>query len=196
MPKAKQPRAINIFIVAEQFRFASKLATIIPLTDLAFAGFLPVMPTAAMTCSAFALEVYLKCLVRMERKPIKRGHGLIALFNQLGRRNQSSIKRYWRANSEPAREAVEEIYGRDGTPAPKFDFNFVMTASDDAFVSLRYIYERGVDQAKGWLADAVVEGARQTILDKHPDWENARQTSPLPITNIPTINVGPTFRVH
>jgi hypothetical protein len=79
MPNAK---AINLFIVAEQFRVAGKLASLIPTlaaTDLptfAFARDLPNMPTACMVCMAFSLELYFKCLIRMGRKRFAREHDL------------------------------------------------------------------------------------------------------------------------
>jgi hypothetical protein len=56
---------------------------------------------------------------------------------------------------------------------------------------LRYIFEKGMPPDEGWLGDAIVECARKVILDKHPDWENARQISLLPETSF-----RPTFPIH
>ncbi len=135
-----------------------------------------------MVCSAFSLELYFKCLIRLGRKSFGREHDLAKLFALIGRQSRAKIKKYWNNHSETVRSYVERAYESD---APKVDFDFVLSASKDAFVTMRYIYERGIEQNKGWLADTIVEGARKTILDKHPEWENARQTSPLPETSCP-----------
>ena len=183
-PKAK---ALDIFIVAEQFRFAGKLATLVPhhpslrIPALAFAHDQN-LPTASMVCSAFSLELYFKCLIRLGRKSFGREDDLAKLFALIGRQSRAKIKKYWNNHSETVRSYVERAYESD---APKVDFDFVLTASKDAFVTMRYIYERGIEPNKGWLTDTIVEGARNTILDKHPEWENARQTSPLPETSCP-----------
>src|SRR5271165_471689 len=174
MPK---PRALHIFIVAEQFRFASKLATLIPLigvnnSALAFASDQR-LQTASTVCSAFSLELYLKCIIRMECKFYGRKHDLSKLFALIGRRNRKKIKDYWFDHSERVRTYIERTYKDDGEPVPNVDFDFVLSASKDAFVEMRYIYEQ------------IVEGARLVILEKHPEWENARQTSPLPETSLP-----------
>ena len=185
MPRA---RPLDIFIVAEQFRYAGKLATIIPplvstnpaaAPALAFARNLH-MPTASMVCAAFALELYFKCLIRMGRKSFGREHDLAKLFRLVGRRNRVIIKRYWHDNSANVLAYIEREYQISDRPVPKVDFDFVLSASKDAFVVMRYIYEPGLKPDTGWLADVIVEAARRTILDKHPDWERAHQTSPLP----------------
>jgi hypothetical protein len=56
---------------------------------------------------------------------------------------------------------------------PKLDFDYVLAGSKDAFTVMRYLYE-GLGPGKGWLADYILEGARQTILVKHPDWVTMR----------------------
>jgi hypothetical protein len=187
MTKAK---ALDIFIVAEQFRFVGKLATLVPqhptlrIPALAFAHDQNLL-TASMVCSAFALELYFKCLIRMGRKTFGRQHDLAELYGLIGRRDRAKIKRYWNEHSETVRSYVEQAYEGDGQPGPKVDFDFVLSASKDAFVEMRYIYEQGIKPDTGWLADTIVEGARKVILEKHPDWENRRQTSPLPQTSFP-----------
>ena len=66
------PKPLDIFIVAEQFRYAGKFATLIPVLATANPGWFDVardlrMPTAAMVCAAFSLELYFKCLIRTEK---------------------------------------------------------------------------------------------------------------------------------
>jgi hypothetical protein len=120
------------------------------------------------------------CLRTLFQKSFGREHDLAKLFRLIGRRNRAIIRQYWRDNSANVRSYIEREYQISGRPVPKVDFDFVLSASKDAFVVMRYIYESGIKTDTGWLADAIVEAARQAILDKHPDWERARQTSPLP----------------
>jgi hypothetical protein len=195
-----KPKPKDIFIAAEQFRFAGKLATIIP----AIAADVPKLraiyeqkvnaPTATMVCAAFSLELYFKCLIRIGRKPYQTGHDLVTLFNFIGRRSQSKIKQFWAANSTQVRADVQEQALDSDEPTPIVDFNYCLSVSRNAFYVMRYIYEQGVPPSEGWLGDTIVEGARWAILDKHPEWETARQIAPLPLTSF-RLNVcpGPTL---
>jgi hypothetical protein len=190
------PKAIDLFVVAEQFRSAGRLAYLIPLyaADPAIQrlrmGDLPNMPAAASTCLAFSLELYFKCLIRISRKSFEREHDLVRLFNLIGKRNQAKIRRYFRQNFSDVRAYLQRIYQESRFPVPKADFDYVLSASKDAFVIMRYIYE-GMPSDTGWLADDVLEGARKVILASHPEWERARQTG-LPVDII----VRPTSQAH
>jgi hypothetical protein len=121
----------------------------------------------------------------LEGNPSVREHDLAKLFSLIGRRYRAEIKRYWNANSEVVRLYLERTYNEVGSTPPKVDFEYVLSASKDAFVAMRYVYERGIETNKGWLADTIVEGARKAILDTHPEWENARQREPRPETSFP-----------
>ena len=143
-----------------------------------------------MVCAAFSLELYFKCLIRIGRKSYAGVHDLSKLFSMIGRRNQADIKRHWNDHCQQVKSHVARTFEEDGLPAPKVDFDYVLSASKDAFRTMRYIYEKGIDTHKGWLADTVVEGARIAILAKYPDWENKRQISPLPKTSFqPTLPI-------
>jgi hypothetical protein len=181
---------INIFIIAEQFRCASKCITIVPAMDIPVVRLFPKMPTVAMVCSAFALELYFKCLIRLGRKSYGSTHDLEELFELISQTNQAKIRRLWRANSATVRAHVESFHKEAEEPAPRVDFKYVLSASKMAFVQIRYIFEKGIEPDKGWLGDTIIEAARQVILNKHPTWENARQTAPLPKTSL-----GPTYQV-
>jgi hypothetical protein len=184
-----KPKPIDIFIVAEQFRFAGKMATIIPAIAADIPKLRPIYdekftaPTATMVCAAFSLELYFKCLIRIGRKPYQTGHDLVKLFNFIGKRNRSKIKQFWIANSTQVRADVQEQYLASDEATPTVDFNYCLSVSRNAFNLMRYIYEQGIPPGEGWLGDTIVEGARQAILDKHPEWETARQIGPLPLTS-------------
>ena len=184
----QKPKPLDIFIVAEQFRFAGKLATLVPhhpslkISQLAFAHDQN-LPTATMVCAAFSLELYFKCLIRMEKKPYQTGHDLKKLFDLFGRRNQTKIKKYWNANSSMVKSDVQRESIAIGSQVPEVNFDYCLSVSKDAFNLMRYIYESGIPPGAGWLGDVIVEGARRTILDRHPEWEHKRQVEPQPRTS-------------
>jgi hypothetical protein len=89
------PKPLEIFVIAEQFYWAGKTAARVPhyaaIADprnpyYAIGRELPNMPVAAITCLAFSLELYLKCLIRMGNKTPEKGHNLVELFKAVGRR--------------------------------------------------------------------------------------------------------------
>jgi hypothetical protein len=187
MPGVSKAKPLDIFIVAEQFRFTSKLATLVPhhpslqIPALAFAHD-QFLPTASMVCSAFSLELYFKCLIRIGHKSFGREHDLKKLFGLIMREDRQKIEKYWNSHSDTVCAYIKRAYG---SSAPTIDFDFVLSASKNAFVQMRYVYEKGIDPDTGWLADTIVEGARIAILEKHPEWERMRQTSPVPETSFP-----------
>src|ERR1700676_1766517 len=118
MPVSKQPRAVDIFVVAEQFRAAAKLAVIIPAMATSIPALQEAMslflPTASMVCSALSLELYFRCLIRMGHKPYIHGHDLYKLFYLIGKPTQARIKRCWRANSAQVTADVNQMYSGSG----------------------------------------------------------------------------------
>ena len=181
------PQPLNIFIVAEQFRFAGKLATLAPHLIDRYPEFDfvrgQIMPISSMVCAAFSLELYLKCLIRLGRRSYEPIHDLEKLFSLNGLENQIEIKRHWYKNSSGVVADVEEFCREEGAAIPKIDFNYCLSASKNAFGVMRYVFEKGVAPHRGWLGDTIVESARYVILERHPDWENMRQASLLPKTS-------------
>ena len=177
-PFNSRPKAANIFIVAEQFRNASKWLIISqshPQYKPPFELDWVVVPPV---CSAFALELYLKCLIRISRKPLNMGHDLEVLFGMVGKIYRKKVIRYFDDNCETTREYLERSYKESGRSLANFGFDFCLGASRDAFKTLRYVYEIGIETDTGWLGDVIMEGARKAILDKFPAWEGVRQGSP------------------
>jgi HEPN domain-containing protein len=181
-----QPKPLEIFVIAEQFYWAGQLAARVPREAAnavpenpyyAIGRGLPNMEAAAVACLAFALELYFKCLIRMGRKPYPRIHDLVELFGMIGIRHQATVKRYYRQNTADVRAYLEREYTARKRPMPKLDFDYVLSSSKNAFRIMRYIFE-GLQPSAGWLADYILEGARQTILAKHPDWATMRAAWP------------------
>jgi len=189
-------KALDLFVVAEQFRAAGKLVVLMPHlaeTDPKYAFWRnqPNMPQPLGVCMAFALELYFKSLIRIADKLYNREHDLVSLFEMLEKKDQDEIKAYFQANSTEAVKYAERFYRETNRPVPRVDFDFVLNVSRKAFVKMRYLAE-GATLDEEWLADDIVEGTRQVILRRHPDWEQARQVSHLPETFIPRS----TFRNH
>jgi HEPN domain-containing protein len=176
----------DIFVVAEQFRNASKLL------NLGQTSFPFDVRMAMMSCAAFALELYLKCLIAMETGKVPPAiHDLQKLFDHLHASTQMKIRRYFDDNSSVVKAFVEAQFAKHGVKAPNIDFDYVLAASRDAFPLARYIYERGLPAEKGWIADVILEGARRTILDRFPDWRDSKQVSPAVILHRPPISEPP-----
>jgi hypothetical protein len=177
----------NIFIVADQFRHASKILNLTISGDMIFQGqrapFDVRVPMA--TCSAFALELYLKCLIAMEtgKKPPEI-HELDKLFTKLHNITQANIRRRFDAMSTSTIEFIKNAFASEGKAAPKIDFDYVMKASRRAFPVIRYIYE-GMPGEQGWVAEMILEAARAVILERFPNWENARQANPTIVLDRP-----------
>jgi len=179
-PKAKP---LHIFIVAEQFRLADKLATLAPqmgdtYIEFEFARGLYIKQ-ASIVCAALSLGFYFKCLIRIGYKSYRRIHFLDELFELMAQNHRAAIKRYFRANIHITREYFERQYPDRRLSDAKL-FNFCLRGNRDAFHAMRYVYEEGmIEEDTGWIGgDVMVEAARTRILEIHPEWEGVQQSYP------------------
>ncbi len=165
----------DMFVVAEQYRNASKWLILAPGY-----GWPPDVAMPGITCAAFAMELFLKCLIASETGKVPETHDLRHLFNRVSKANQSKIRSYFAPYLPDVKRHVEQqhVMAGEPPPLPVVDFDFVLDASRRAFPMVRYIYEKGLPGGQGWLADGIMESIRKAILDAHPDWRHARQTSP------------------
>src|SRR5262249_11092561 len=88
----------NIFIVADQFRHASKILHLTLSGEMTIEGQrVPFdVQVPMVTYSAFALELYLKCLIAMETRTKPPGiHDLDKLFKKLNSDTQVKIRRHF-----------------------------------------------------------------------------------------------------
>jgi HEPN domain-containing protein len=195
-PRKIRPKPLEIFLIAEQFYWSGILAARV-IRDAAagdqhlqrYTHGLPNMDSAANASSAFALELYFKCLIRIGKKRPERSHNLVELFSKIAKRHQIAIRRYFNKNSSDVRKYLEREFSGRAIPEPLFDY--VLTNSKDAFERMRYAYE-GHPPDTGWLASDILHGARGQILSMYPNWENARQASFLNEIVI----VRPTSQAH
>jgi hypothetical protein len=183
----------NIFIVADQFRHASKILHLTLSGDMTIEGQrAPVdVQVPMVTCSAFALELYLKCLIAMETRAKPPGiHEIDKLFKRLNSDTQAKIRRHFNITGASTIAFIKNAFAAEGKTAPKVDFDYVMKASSRAFLVTRYIYE-GMPGGQGWVAEMILEAARAVILEQSPHWEIARQFSPTVV-----LDRSDTFPTH
>ena len=162
--------ALSIFIVAEQFWSATRI--------LRREQDQPSSPP--VVCAAFALELYLKSLIAMRPGArVPSDHNLKRLFDGLDAHTQGQIRAYFQPYEAETQIYLDQAYSGAGKSRPAGDlFDFVLRASQGAFVSFRYIYEKGLRANQGWGADRIMQAARNVILDRNPEWAGAQQVAP------------------
>jgi hypothetical protein len=172
----------HIFVHAEQFRAAARW-----LPEAQKHKFLYPVDMAVPVCSAFALELYFKCLLVISGNLIPPEHDLKKLFNKLIPSHKARIKQLSEAYMGDLRIWLTEEHKKIGKPVPTIDVNYVLRASKNAFEMTRYLYETGLPEGRGWIADTIVEGTRDTILELHPEWEGRRTNIQLTMRTLPTV---------
>jgi hypothetical protein len=125
----------TVFLFAEQYKHASNW-----LGQARRNGFEQEVRMPAVVCSAFALELFLKCLLILEhRKP--RGHDLRELFDSLSEDTRARIRNRFAPRLPEAQRMIKEIAVAQGIAPPIVDFDGILDISKAAFVQTRYIYE-------------------------------------------------------
>jgi hypothetical protein len=96
-----------------------------------------------MVLSAFASELYLKCLLCLETGRAHRSHHLRNLFDKLQPTTQERLKALWEVESnKPARQRVlAHIRSLPGGERVKDDLPSVLQLGANAFQEIRYLYE-------------------------------------------------------
>ena len=152
--KAVDPKLV--FQAAESFRAGSLI--------LANHGLLPYL-FPMVVCSAFSLELYLKCLILIEGGKSGSLHDLEKLFSKITPESRKIV----RASYEARRPKVNA--GLATIPVPKTDFDFVLHWSAKAFEHFRYAFEGLVHSQEGWMAGPICDCVRERIVELRPDWK-------------------------
>ncbi|WP_144030871.1 hypothetical protein [Bradyrhizobium japonicum] len=135
-----------------------------------------------MVLSAFASELYLKCLFVLEtsRDPPEI-HDLRKLFLLLSQAARDELEAAWNLYAaQPNRVRVYEAIERlTGSVVPR-DLRWSLRNGSDAFTSLRYLHEERNQNTKFFLGDfpAMVRGI---VLRRRPQWSSMVHTPPKPI---------------
>jgi hypothetical protein len=155
----------RVFMTAEVYRAGSLV-----LGSLINRG-MPHFILPMVTCSAFSLELHLKCLILLEGGTSTKDHDLEALFSKLTPESQAKI----RASYEILKAKIDAGFAAaKGIPARPTDFDFVLRASAKAFVKFRYAYEGMVGNQEGWLANEIRDCVRERIVELQPTWANLK----------------------
>jgi hypothetical protein len=129
---------------------------------------------------AFQLELYFKCLLRLEGKTSTKTHALLDLFSQLSAETAEAIRRYHRQLFEPPPAMIDAA--RQVAASRGYAMNAPITVDDklkdssDAFQHLRYIYE-GPSEKCTWCANEVITSTRMHIVNLYPEWVSTQDES-------------------
>jgi hypothetical protein len=161
----------NIFKQAERFRWSYERLCVGMDDDVHQMVLIP-----AMTMSAFASELYLKCLHHIDSgKAPERIHELQELFTDLPELRRNRIEVLW--NSHVAQSAAYALVGSHlGVNIPK-DLSTALTDGSLGFVKLRYEYE---DRNFKFYIAEFPNILREAILEIQPTWKRS----------LPPINKG------
>jgi hypothetical protein len=131
---------------------------------------------AGMVDNTFASELFLKSLLLLDGKGEARGHNLKELYDQLSEEMKNKMRAEWAKMLSETPGQLEQLEKRFGVTIPR-DLETSLSECGDAFVLLRYIYEKPsgatfyitqlplvlknvVDQITGWnKASAEPKGA-------------------------------------
>jgi hypothetical protein len=137
----------------------------------------PLVAHPAMVLSAFASELYLKCLLCLETGKIPQTHNLKALYRDLLPDTKLRIESLWDAGEkQPNRQKMLAAIRNlpDGKNVSS-DLQYALEKGADAFRELRYFYET---ERSIFLLTELPNHLRVVILEKMPWWGSARPTSP------------------
>jgi hypothetical protein len=133
------------------------------------AGF---MASPSMVLSAFAIELFLKCLLVLEGKEIARTHSLDVLYQELSRSQRRRIEKAW---DKEARPKIIQLNQRFGYGHPS-DLPRALVTCGQTFMDMRYGYE-DPDRQVFYLGELPTILWR-TILELRPEW--AMGERPIP----------------
>jgi HEPN domain-containing protein len=117
--------------------------------------------------SAFASELYLKCLVCDETGKMARGHHLHDLFRKLSSPTQRLLERLWDQQNATREAILRKIDAQNEKPIPR-DLRSCLKAGNKSFEQIRYAYERGEDFV--FVLSDFPTVLRQALLNVRPDW--------------------------
>jgi HEPN domain-containing protein len=123
----------------------------------------------SMVLSAFASELYLKCLLCAEHGKIPNGHNLKTLFLQLATSTRKRIDELWGEYiRQPHRQAtLDYIRSMSGGENIQSDLLYALKISANAFIELRYFYE---NQQAFFILDEFPDILRKVTLENYPHW--------------------------
>jgi hypothetical protein len=159
------PDPFKIFMNAERFRQADLLLRSVQDERLAVA-----IASPALILSAFASEIYLKCIICIETAESAHGHHLKNLFRRISPSVRGAIEQRWEVYvSSPLRQRMyAALASVNGSPVPT-DLDWTLSEGSSAFTSLRYMHESDELKTKFLLGD-LPNILRDVIIGMRPEW--------------------------
>ena len=131
----------------------------------------------SMVLSAFAIELYFKCLLCVETGKVPSGHHLKRLFDGLALPTRRRLEDLWDADiRRPERQRIlDHIRTLPNGRSLRLDLPYALNVGANSFVELRYFYER---QQTFFLLGDFPNLLRQVILERFPSWAMTRAVPP------------------
>jgi hypothetical protein len=117
--------------------------------------------------SAFATEIYLKCLLLLETGSFQSGHDLRTLFDALDNQTKTEVRT--RFDAHASSDGLFEKLRRDR--GWSMDFDWCLDSSRKAFNKFRYLYETPLELDEGCFVRLIMNALRETIVQRFPTWE-------------------------
>ncbi len=121
----------------------------------------------AMVMSAFASELFLKCLLLLEGQTPPDLHHLGSLYKRLHNKRKARIAQLWDAEVAAHANQFAENERRLGVSIPR-DLKTALFDCGDAFEGLRYIYEDPLRVKFYIIHFAPI--LHRAVLEVRPDW--------------------------
>jgi hypothetical protein len=104
----------------------------------------PKIAHPAMVLSAFASELYLKCLLCIEKGSAPEEHNLKKLFNGLQLETRRRLEDLWDEDiRRPERmKVIDAVRKLPGGEKLRLDLPYMLDIGANAFIELRYFYEK------------------------------------------------------
>jgi hypothetical protein len=104
----------------------------------------PLVAYPAMVLSAFASELYLKCLLCIETGGVPKGHNLKKLFDALQPITRLQLENLWDAyvRTPERMKVLNHIRTLPGGDKVRLDLRFALDIGTGSFIELRYCYEK------------------------------------------------------
>jgi hypothetical protein len=116
---------------------------------------------------AFAIELYLKCLLHIETGKVSFKHDLEQLYNSLTKETQSKVNIHYEGYRA---KNPESIFLEKNLPMFSFDLPSVLKMIKNAFIDFRYYYElKGKDGI--YTLGNLMAASRRTIIEMKPEFE-------------------------
>lgn len=114
----------------------------------------------AVVCTAFAVELFLKALVTLEKGGTPRGHSLTTLYSRLSSESQAAISRRFHelVAASPTVQAMKTQLPQMSLALPD-----VLSDSDRAFETLRYSYEGNVQDGSPRCLNELAAALRERL---------------------------------